>query len=249
MGKRFRFSGPLLALAVVLSAGFSDGSTITSVSPSSFPAAANGTSYNVTQGSYSVDGNGMAGIVITATFSGGSGATSQQCTWASASCSVSNQFSVSFPGSTDTDPAAGSLASSIWTVTNSRTSGNLLSLNIQGLPGLIAFDLCTTKTGSNPIALDNTDSPGGGTCFGDNAVEDTSGSNVGYSAHSASGGTTSATASAVYSNELHVGATPANGDIWGTLTLTFGGSSFASGKTPTAVLHFLIATPLAVHYP
>jgi hypothetical protein len=236
MIKRFGFYLPVLSLAVVLGAGFASGSTITSVSPGSFPAAANGGSFNVTLGNYAepdTTSDNMAGIVITATFSSGANPT-QSCTWVSdTGCSVANQFGISFPANVDTDPASGSVGTSIWTITDSRTTGNLVSLQIQGLPGLIDFDLCTTQSGGNPIALDNSDSPGLGICFGGNADEGTPGSNVGYSAHTATGGSSGITASAVYSNELHVGPAAAVGDIWGTLTLTFGGSNFNSGKTFT----------------
>jgi PEP-CTERM motif len=237
MIKRFGFSLlPVLSLALVLSAGFANGSTITSVSPGSFPAAANGGSFNVTLGNYAdpdTATDNMAGIVITATFSSGANPV-QSCTWISdTGCSVANQFGISFPIGVDTDPAAGSVASSVWTISDSRTTGNLVSIQIQGIPGLIDFDLCTVQIGANPISLDNTDSPGSGTCFTGNAVEGTPGSNVGYSAHTAAGGTTSATASAVYSNRLHVGAAAAVGDIWGTLTLNFSGANFTSGQTFT----------------
>ncbi len=212
-----------LPVLIIGTAAVAYGSTITTVSTSV------GTPYTVTFGSEaSTEDNMMGRLTITAFFS--SGASSASCLWTSSAvnCSDAGDFSVAFTPDGNTHPV-NSFGGDQWTITNLRAAGagNITSIVFDGLAGTtgLGFDRCMSANSS----FDDTNSP---FLFCGFATEGTPGSAVGYSAEGSSGGTTSATAVAVYSNVLHLsGSAPVN-DVWGRLTMNFTGS-FASGGTFT----------------
>jgi hypothetical protein len=240
--KAFIFSGLCRVAVVCLGAGLSFGSTVFSV------ATNIGQQYTVSTNTFSTTGNDMAGMRISATFSDSS---TGFCIWATgttAGCSATTgngKFTIGFPGATDTDPAAGALSTSIWTITNNSTA-NLASLTINGLYNgtMVDFDRCTyAATTGGALQFDDTDTQvAGGTCYsggsttGVHAVEGTPGSNVGFSAKGASNGTnpTSSQPMVTYTNRLHLSGQSAVGDIWGEIVLTFGQGTtgaFSSNQT------------------
>lgn len=224
MRKRVVFS----VAGVVLAAASCSASSITAVTTST------GQPYTVTTGNYTVNGNAMVGISISATFNSLAGLVN--CgTWTPsggsgpAGCSSAGNFSVQFsPGNNDTDIAAG--GSGAWIITNLNNTYSLATVTINALAGGFNFDRCYTGNGTTISFNDSNPS----NCIGRN--QGTTGSNIGYSAEGVSGsGTTSATATAQYQDLLHT-STQTLYDIWGQLVLTFtdgtnGTSAFTSNQT------------------
>jgi hypothetical protein len=218
-------------LAAILSAA-SFGSTITY----STPATQNGSTYTVSVSGFSTTGSDMTGILISAYLNGSS--TASTCTWAAGStagCTTASGIGIGFPGGTSTDPAAGG-AGAIWTITNNAGAGNdLTKIVIDAVVGNTEFDLCTYG-GSNTVDLTDNSHGETGDCSGGTASAGTAGSNVGYSAKGASGGS-AITGTATYSDLLHLSTQTvgtAVGDIWGELTLAFpgsGGGAFVNHDT------------------
>lgn len=206
------------------------GSSITGVSTN-----ASGTSYTVTYNNFATVGGtpganqvGMAGVVMTATFGDGT----DTCTWVNATGCVGAGFTVNFPN-ISTDPDAGGGANAFWTITNTRTNAaghQMISLFINGIPGLTSFDRC--MTGANAFS-DATNS--GGSCLTNSGgIEGTTGSNVGWSVSSSTQTATAGiTASALYANQLKIATQAFQGDAWGSLTLTFAGTAFQGGSNFT----------------
>lgn len=219
----------------VLAATFSVASFGSTVTYSS-PATQNDTTFTVSISTATTTGSDMAGIEFSAYLNGSS--TASTCVWAAGStagCTTSSGVEIGFPGTTSTDPAAGG-AGAIWTITNDAGAGNdVTKVVINAVVGDTEFDLCTYGV-SNTIDLTNDSHGETNYCSGGTASQGTVGSNVGYSAIGAPGGS-SITGTATYSDLLHLSSqtvATAVGDIWGDLTFTFpasDGGEFVNGDT------------------
>jgi hypothetical protein len=204
-----RYFGFFLLALAPLSA-----STISSVSVS------NGTPFAVAYSSFAATETNMAGrLSITADF--GVNGTST-CSWtANAANCTGTGFSVIFTDG-DTYPTGGS---HFWTITNTGTF-TLSAITFNGVTGAgngVAFDRC--MSGSSTF----NDTESGGNC----GTEGTAGSNIGWSASSAAGGSSGTTATALYSNILNLSSQSAVGDAFGVLKLTFGGTAFTRDRNFT----------------
>jgi hypothetical protein len=163
----------------------------------------------------------MGGMLVAVTWADN---TVFNCVWVNGSgCSVANGFSV-----TETDGANGTF-NGTWSLTNLRAASNIRSIMLNGLgtpSGRTVFDTCWN--GSNPGTIDLTPGNGCGTATG------TAGSNQGYTAWSASGGSNAPSPSTVvYSNRINTYAGNAVGDLWGMVTINFTNNGFVNGDTFT----------------
>jgi hypothetical protein len=218
------------AALLALAAGAARGSSITGVSTDTSQ-----TNYTVSYSTFTVVGGtpgggqaGMGGLVITATFADGA----QSCTWVNATGCAGTGFTVTFPSGTQTDPDAGG-SGATWTITNTRAAGagnQITSIFFNAVTGLLAFDRCMTGAGTFSDATNSS----GNCSTGSGGIEGTTGSNTGWSAATATGGTAGISAAALYANELKISSQAVQGDAWGSLKLTFGGTtSFVNGDTFT----------------
>jgi hypothetical protein len=214
------------AFGVTLLAGFAAtpgfGSTINFLAPD--PSV----STTVTENNFAVFGNTMGPMVITAKYLDG---TSASCNWAAgvgvSGCTSASNFSVGFPSGADTDPDVSGV-SGIYTITDLKTTSSIVSLTIDALAGNVAFDRCLKAGG-----FDDTNNGGTVCTIAAGGIEGTPNSAEGWSVGSGAGGTAGISANAQYSNILHVAGSPAVGDAWGFLTLTFTGTPFVSPDTFT----------------
>ena len=104
----------------------------------------------------------------------------------------------------------------------------MTSMFINAIVGNIAFDRCLTGPGTF------SDTNLGGSCLpGAGGIEGTTGSNVGWSFATATGGTAGITATGQYANELKIATQAFQGDAWGSLRITFGGAAFQGTNTFT----------------
>jgi hypothetical protein len=224
MRKSIAIIGLLAATAI---AGWA--STVTGVSTD-----ATQTNYTVTYSGFNVVGGtptgtnvGMVGMQITAFFGDG---TSALCTWVNATGCTGTGFTVNFPTGVGTDPDAGGGSSATWTVTNTRTNATghqMTSMFINGIPGNIGFDRCMTGVGTFSDATNS----GGNCSTGSGGIQGTTGSNIGWSFATATGGSAGITATGQYANELKIAAQAFQGDAWGSLRITFGGTAFQGGNS------------------
>lgn len=197
------------------------GSTINFLAPDA------SVSTTVTEDNFAVFGNTMGPMLITAKFAD---ASTGSCNWAAgvgvSGCTSTGNFSIGFPSGADTDPDVS--GSTVWTITDLKTTSSIVSLTIDALAGNTAFDRCLKAGG-----FDDTNN-GGGVCnTAAGGLDGTTNSAQGWSVASGTGGTAGISANAQYSNILHYAGQPAVGDAWGFLTLTFTGTSFTSGNTFT----------------
>jgi hypothetical protein len=229
------------AASVILLAGFmvapAFGSTINFLAPD--PSV----STTVTENNFAVFGNTMGPMAITAKFLDG---TSGVCNWAAgvgvSGCTSTGNFSIGFPSGSDTDPDVS--GSTVWTVTDLKSTSSIVSLTINALSGNVAFDRCLKAGG-----FDDTNN-GGTVCdTAHGGIEGTPNSAEGWSVGSGTGGTSGISANAQYSDILHVAGSAPVGDAWGFLTLTFTGTAFTSADTFTFRADTDIVTSQAADVP
>ncbi len=209
--------GVMLAGATMVSATNITGTTTPSYT------SPNGTIgfYNLT--SFGTAATTQGGLIVQVNYTGGSNSAGATCTWTTGvnGCSVANGFSVSLA-----DGANGSYDGT-WTLTDSRTGGAIISSIVfigsgAGNPaGLTGFDLCFNSPGTTPDYLN------AGNCNGVGTV----GSNIGWSAGTAAGGTTGLSPnSIVYTNAVALPSTSPVGDEFS--KVTFGFCTVSNGSAP-----------------
>ncbi len=191
-------------------------------------SASNGTPFTVIIDEFNTTETEMANrLVIVANF-GANG--TAQCTWTAnaTNCLAANLFSVTFTDG-DTYPTGGN---HFWTITNLTGSGNPFTLSsitfngvVAGTVNGVAFDRCISASGNF-----NDNPSSGGSC----STDGTTGSDQGYTVDDAAGGTANITAVAAYTNVLKISSQATQNDIYGVMTLTFGGAqAFNNGKSFT----------------
>lgn len=164
--------------------------------------------------------NELLGMFVTATFANGTFTCTMDGTGL---CSNAGNFSLL------ATPATAQTSSADWIITNLRTapgSANdiLLSLQIDAIPGLTVFNPRITTTNHPTVN-------GNGNCAPNPAVG-TAGFGGCGDVQNGQGGSTTATATVLYTNEARFSTDSYHGDLWGTLVFTFtqtSGITFAPG--------------------
>lgn len=224
-------------LLSLLCAATAFSSAITSVSVN------NSASASVSSISDLARGNTMGPMVITAAW----GSDVQSCIYdtASAGCSIGSLLTFGYVDADDnTHPAADIFGH--WEITNHRRS-DLTSLTINALAGNTVFDRCFINTPTG-IAPQDSNASIGLLCapegnFPGTPAGGTAGSNVGYSAATYLD-FSFLSATATYSVLTSLGANPAVGDVYGSLTLNFA-SGFRANFLGSKTFRFHADTDLA----
>lgn len=223
MGKQLRFLG------LILSAG------VFPASASNISGAADlmGTTFEVSGADPIQKGNELTGMIATAVFAGVSGNVTETCTFTGGTCTLANQFTVLVtPGTSQTHAAD-------WTISNLSTL-NMVSLTLNGIYAatppsgqvLTGFNPALAGGQGGAPSYDGPGAPASRSCA------DTKGVGGCLEATSTPGGTTTAQASVLYSNQLQLVGQPMSRDLWGQITLTFNTNLFA----PTQAFQFKIDT-------
>ena len=176
-----------------------------------------GTTFTVAGGVSGQTGNDLVGVTALATFTNGTVSCTFAIVGSDSLCNASGQFSILVT------PPTSQTTSADWILTNLRTAGagsQMLSLQMNGQTGLTVFNPDVSAghpTANSTCGSTITDSKQFGNC---------------RSAGDTPGGTTTATASVLYSNAAHLASQAPNMDLWTAITLTFSASPlFTGGQT------------------